>query len=197
MIHFKLFSFNKTQNNHLKKPAPLRLSLSNNDLFGQNIQVYHQQLPSQQQAAIDKFVKKLIQTGSQHRAPKSWSWLRAYSNGHFSKKELLNLSHNWWLILQEVNYSHNNQKAYLCKQNTAFARAIIWLYIYLHGQSQLNNYLHFINQQQYQNTALAETAVDILMQQHYFKYAAPSIQFHYPQLLSGRIGKKLSSFFGT
>lgn len=189
------------------EPRPLRLKLKTNDPFGSTLENYNQNLPTPKRHVANKLLIELMKVGSTSRPVKDWAWLRSFITTSFSIQNLYDLNAHWWSILQQQAQSPSatyrlepafQPKTKLAKANISAARGILWLNIYLLKAKSVPNVLRFVSACQDNHLNCAETSmklalagIDMLAQKPYFRSWRREITYSYPNLLRGRIAKRL------
>jgi len=198
MLKFVIQLFNpKKQEKEARQPRPLRLKLSTNDSFGRALQQYNDSLSDSEKAEAKKLFHQLMRIGSDSEPPKNWRLVFRRQKIHIQQSGLHEYMINWWSILQK-----QQAECKITPANIPIARGIIWLYIHFQKEQSVTEILQFTalcqshNKSSFLvNSKLANAAIDLLLNEHYFKLKERDIWYYYPNLLEGRIGIKLKRFW--
>ncbi len=189
------------------EPQPLCLKLNTSDPFGATLENYNNNLSTQKRLVANKLLAQLMKIGSAARSPKDWVWLRHFVSASFSNQDLYDLNAHWWAILQKQvkpftpssQLKQNiHEKCAISKTNISAARGVLWLNIYLLKANSIPGVLNFVSacQDNYPNCPessmkLAFAGVDMLVGEPYFKSWRREIAYTYPNLLRGKVAKRL------
>ena len=189
------------------EPQPLCLKLKTCDPFGSALENYNKNLSTQKRLVANKLLVELMKFGSVAQSPKDWAWLRHFVTASFSRYDLYDLNAHWWAILQKqvkpftstYQLEQNiHAKCAIAKTNIPAARGILWLNIYLLKANSIPSVLNFVSacQGHHPNCSessikLALAGVDMLVSEPYFKSWQREIAYTYPNLLRGKVAKRL------
>ena len=189
------------------EPRPLRLKLKTCDPFGSTLEKYNKNLPAQKRPVAHKLLIELMRIGSASRPPKDWNWLNKFVTASFSYHDLYDLNAYWWAILQKQiqsptsDYRLEQKLQPMCKiarANIPAARGIMWLNIYLLKSDCVSSVLNFVSACQRNYPSCPETSIklalagiDMLVHEPYFRSWQREIAYKYPNLLRGRVAKRL------
>lgn len=192
---------NEENESHFPVPAGLRPC----DSFGRVLTDYLRQFPSPE---LQKVLPALFELGRSTHPTHDWNHFKKYAHWPQHDQSLRNILDDWWNVLQrvvaEARHSSRTGKVIpgdccpLLRYHLPLARAIVWLQLHHQGKRMVPSLLQFMSDclAKYPNCPeitqqLAQSAANMLVREDYFALWQHQIAFQYPELMRGRIGKRI------